>query len=293
MIDRLIVINKDEWKRSGKALRTVKEIGALLKELKLGGYDLAVDLQGLLRSGVITMASRAPVRIGFSEAREGSRRFYTERVEGGKGLHAVDRYLRIAAALGCDTGKIVFPFPPLKEQTEKRIGELLKDHRDYVVLVPGARWQSKIWPAERFGEVAAMLPLKSVVIGSRADTASAEEIVRASGGKAISLAGKTSLGELTGVMKGARGVISNDSGPMHIAAALGVPVAAIFGATSAVLTGPYGKGHIIISSEVSCSPCFRRRCDKLECMEEITALSVFEKLEGKFFGSNISERRSL
>lgn len=277
MIDRLIIINKDMWKRLSGAGRTVREVRQLLRDLRGENYDLAADLQGLLRSGIITMATRAPLRIGFEEAREGSRLFYTKKVRGGRDIHAVDRYLRIAGALGCNTEEVLFPFP-LTQDRSVEIMELKESLGEYAVIVPGARWKTKIWPAERFGAVAAQLPLRAVVVGSRADEEIAERVVGTSGGNALSLAGRTSLKELVEIMRGARCVISNDSGPMHIAAAFRIPVIAIFGPTSPERTGPYGQNHIILRSALKCAPCFKKTCADFRCMESITADAVFEKV---------------
>ncbi|MBI5638894.1 MAG: lipopolysaccharide heptosyltransferase II [Nitrospirae bacterium] len=274
MINRLIIIDKDRWKRFSDLRGTMRELRDLFTELKQERYDIVVDLQGLLRSGMITMSTGARVRIGFDEAREGSRNCYTRRVKGGRDIHAVDRYLRIAEALGCDTENVTFPFP-LRAAT---VDNPLRDEKDYIVIVPGARWNTKIWPAEGFGRLAAMLSLKSVVVGSKGDALIAEEVVKASGGKAVSLAGRTTLAELVDIMRNAGLVISNDSGPMHIAAGFHVPVVAIFGPTSPLRTGPYGKGHAVITSDVRCSPCFKKTCRDLLCMKGISVDDVYEKV---------------
>jgi heptosyltransferase-1 len=279
MIDRLIVIDKDRWKKISRAASTLRELRRLFREVGGGRYDLAVDLQGLLRSGIIAMASRAAVRIGFSEAREGSRLFYNWRVRGGKDVHAVDRYMKVAGALGCETENPIFPFP-LTAMAAQKGKEISQKFGDYIVLVPGARWDTKIWPAEYFGRLASMLPLKSVIVGTVFDAAIAEKVVTASGGKAVSLAGKTDLTGLIEVMRGARLAISNDSGPMHIAAAFGVPVVAIFGPTSAERTGPYGRGHVVIKSCASCAPCFKKKCADLKCMTEIAPEFVYSRMKG-------------
>ncbi|MDP2156981.1 MAG: lipopolysaccharide heptosyltransferase I [Nitrospirota bacterium] len=278
MIDRLIIINKDLWKNLSHTGKTLKEIRELYRQLRDEAYDLVVDLQGLLRSGMITRATSAPIRIGFQEAREGSRLFYTKKVKGNREIHAVDRYMKIAAELGCDVHDRVFLFP-LSESVGTNAGKLA-DTEPYAVLVPGARWKTKIWPAESFGKVAAMLPLRSVVIGSSADRAIAEEVVAHSGGKADSLAGETSLRELIEIMRHARAVITNDSGPMHIAAALNIPVITIFGPTSPERTGPYGKGHVVLQSKADCVPCFKRSCRDIKCMKEITPETVYQAVLG-------------
>lgn len=272
MIDRLWVINKDAWKQIDDAKNTVTEIKILFKGLKTEKFDLVIDLQGLLRSGIITSATRAPVRIGFQEAREGSRFFYTHKVKGGKDIHAVDRYLKIAEYVGCDVSHISFSFSPDSSSI------LNSQHlpREYAILVHGARWKTKIWSPEKFGELASRLPVQSVVVGSKAVKDSADLIVSLSKGKAISLAGKTNLKELIAVMRKAQFVISNDSGPMHIAAALGIPVYAIFGPTDPLRTGPYGKGHTIISPAIPCAPCFKKTCENVKCLKELSVDKVFE-----------------
>jgi heptosyltransferase-1 len=270
MIRRLVVIHKDSWKRPANAAATVGEISRLARSLRAEQYDLTVDLQGLLRSGIITMMSGSPVRLGFAEAREGSVLCYNRKVEGGRDLHAVDRYLKIAAALGCVTLPVRFPFPSHVPSADMVLPER------YAVLVPGARWDTKRWPAESFGAVAARLEIPSLVVGSASDSGIAERVVAGSNGMAKSLAGKTDLRGLMEVMRRAAVVISNDSGPMHIAAGFGVPVVAVFGPTSPGRTGPYGAGHVVISSPVPCAPCFRRNCGDLKCMRAITPDKVFE-----------------
>ncbi|MGC2061440.1 MAG: lipopolysaccharide heptosyltransferase I [Thermodesulfovibrionales bacterium] len=279
MLDRLIVIDKDRWRRISQAAVTLTELKDLFRTLRARRYDLVVDLQGLLRSGLITKATRARVRVGFSEAREGSRLFYTRTVRGGREVHAVDRYLKVAAALGCETKNVVFPLPSSTGVSEK-VKEVRNNLKNYIVLVPGARWDTKIWPVGNFGALASMLPLKSVVIGGSGDRERAEEIVRLSGGRAFSVAGNTNLPELVELMRTAQCVVTNDSGPMHIAAALGIPVVAIFGPTSPVRTGPYGQRHVILKSERGCAPCYKRRCADVRCMRDITVDMVLEKTKG-------------
>ena len=276
MIKRLWVINKDAWKKIDNAKNTVTEIRNLFKGLKKEKFDLVIDLQGLLRSGIITKATGAPVRIGFQEAREGSRFFYTHKVKGGKDIHAVDRYLKIASFLGCDVSDVSFPFSPESSSIFNSQLLTLNLPKEYAVIVPGARWKTKRWPPEKFGELASRLPVQSVIVGSKADKDIADLIVSLSEGKTISLAGKTSLKELIAVMRKAKFVISNDSGPMHIAAALGIPVYAIFGPTDPLRTGPYGKGHTIIRAAIPCAPCFKKTCEDVKCLEGLSADKVFE-----------------
>ncbi|MEW6002417.1 MAG: lipopolysaccharide heptosyltransferase II [Nitrospirota bacterium] len=276
MVERLWIINKDAWKKIINAKETLNELRELFKELRKEKYDLVVDLQGLLRSGVITAATGAPLRVGFAESREGSGFFYTHKVKAGKDIHAVDRYLKIADFLGCSLGDVRFPLPfnfnPLSTHSLPS---------QYAAIVPGARWKTKMWPPENFGSLSSLLPLKTVVVGSRSDMNVAREIVANSKGKAISLAGRTNLKELIEVMKGARFVVSNDSGPMHIAAALGISVFALFGPTDPVRTGPYGEGHVVIREDLSCAPCFKRSCKDMKCMKSLSVRKVYEIIKTK------------
>jgi lipopolysaccharide heptosyltransferase I len=281
MVKKIWVINKDMWKKLSEIRRSFHEIRVLLRELRKERYDIVIDLQGLLRSGVITRATGSPVRIGFEEAREGSRFFYTSKIEGGKDIHAVDRYLKIAEFLGCEITEVCFPLPLYADSSLVTRYTLPSD--DYAVMVPGARWKTKRWPPEKFGELSSLLPIRTVIVGGRGDKSIAKEILASSGGKSVSLVGKTDLKGLIEIIRGARFMVSNDSGPMHIAAALGIPVFAIFGPTDPLRTGPYGEGHTIIREDVPCAPCFKKKCDDMKCMESLSVEKVYEVIKKLFF----------
>jgi lipopolysaccharide heptosyltransferase I len=279
MVQKLLVINNNQWKKMKRIRGTVSEFRSLLGALKGESYDIAVDLQGLLRSGILTAASKAPVRLGFREAREGSWLFYTQSINGGRETetHAVDRYLKIASAMGCDTRTVAFPLPLVKES--RKIRQLKQEIGEYAVFAPGARWKTKQWPAERFGRLSSMLSIPSIIIGSGADEALAQEAVAHSKGKAISMAGKTDIKELISLIRKAVFMVTNDSGPMHIAAACGVPVVALFGPTNPARTGPYGKGHIIIRGNSACAPCYKKKCKDIRCMDSILVDEVYERIK--------------
>ncbi|MCX7794006.1 MAG: lipopolysaccharide heptosyltransferase II [Thermodesulfovibrionales bacterium] len=276
MIKRLWIIDKDRWKDPLNLFSTMRDLWGLGKELKKEEFQIVIDLQGLLRSGIIAFFTESPLRIGFKEARELSYIFYTHRVEGGRDIHAVERYLKVLSVLDCPVKEIVFPLPVRKLSEDKEYYEFLRG--EYAVIAPGARWDTKIWPAERFAFIARRLPFKSIIIGSRDDIPISEKIVRSSDGRAISLSGKTDLKELVEIIRKARFVLCNDSGPAHIGAALGVPVFAIFGPTSPIRTGPYGKNVFVFRSEVECAPCFRKRCKSILCMESISEGYVWSKI---------------
>lgn len=289
MVNRIWVINKDMWKKLSRIRDSLHELRVFLKAIKEEKYDIVVDLQGLLRSGIITLSTGAPLRVGFREAREGSRFFYTHKVKGGKDIHAVDRYLKIASFLECDITDVCFPLPLYIDSSLVTRYSLPSDI--YAVIAPGARWKTKRWSSEKFGKLSSLLPLKTVIVGSRGDMDIAREVVALSGGKAVSLAGKTNLKELIEIIRGARFFVSNDSGPMHIAAALGIPVFAIFGPTDPLRTGPYGRGHTIIRENVSCAPCFRRTCSDLKCMKSLSVDKAYEIIKENQQLHNLSTLR--
>ncbi len=274
LLDRVFVINKQNWKNPLKAPGTIKEILGIGKKLREERYDVVIDLQGLLRSGIITALSRAPVRIGFSDAREMSPLFYNLKIEGGKDIHAVDRYLKIASLLQIQSSKIGFPLPPL--------GKNPVNENRYFVIVPGARWQSKRWPAEYFADVTkelAKMEFRAVLVGAGSDIDLAEKITSLSETNVLNLAGKTNLKGLCSVIKDSTFVLTNDSGPMHIASALDIPVFAIFGPTSEIRTGPYGSKSRVIKSSINCRPCFKKRCNDIRCMYDVTPEEVVRTIK--------------
>ncbi len=273
MINKLWLIQKDKWKKISHIIKTSKEFKSLYKSLRNEEFDLVIDLQGLLRSGLISWATHAPKIVGFKEAREGSPFFYTHHVKGGRDIHAVDRYLRIAKYLSCEIKNIQFPLH-VDNGLSSNIDKILPDR--YAVIVPGTRWKTKRWPPENFGYVASRFHIDSVILGSNDDIEIAEIVLKYSQGKAISLTGKTSLSELIAIINKADFMLTNDTGPMHIAAALNVPVFALFGPTDPEKTGPYGKGHTIIKSEKDCSPCFKKKCKTINCLKDLSFQTVYE-----------------
>jgi heptosyltransferase I len=278
MIQRLWIIDKERWKELSRLPETFAQLRHFQGELRRERFDLVIDLQGLLRSGLIAWATGAACRIGFREAREGSPFLYTHRVRGGREIHAAERYMKVAAFLGCESSPLHFPLPPFPFRPP--LVESLP--AEYAVLAPSAGTEVKRWPPDRFGELASRLPLPSVIVAAGSDIPLAERVAAASRGKALSLAGKTSMKELFAVIGNARFVVSNDTGPMHIAAALQVPVFAIFGPTNPYRTGPYGPLHTIIREEISCSPCYRRKtCGKVRCMENLSVERVLGIIQAK------------
>ncbi|MDH4321500.1 MAG: glycosyltransferase family 9 protein [Desulfobulbaceae bacterium] len=278
LIDRLWIFDKEKWKRAGNLWQTMQELAALITGLRQERFDVSIDLSGLLRSGLITMAANARYKLGFKEADEGSAFFYSHRIHGSMEIHAIDRYLKIAEAMGCRLDGIRYPLAPFDPAPAICAGLPPK----YVVMTPSAGKEANRWPAARFGELAARLDVPTIIIGGKSDQPVAEEVVRHAGGKAISLVGKTSIKELLPIIGKAEFFVTNDTGPMHIAAALGVPVFAIFGPANPVRTGPYGANHTVIREDLSCSPCYAwKPCTHWQCMEAITVDRVLTAIKEK------------
>ena len=239
------------------------KLPALISRLRQNRFDIVIDLQGLLRSGLMTWLTRAPRRIGLSDAREGARFFYNEIVDVPQ-THAVDRYLCAARHLGCEAIPIEFPLgvsAPIKSE-------------GLIAVNPSARWETKLWGNDHFAELVRRLPRDRVVLtGSSAERDTIEQIAQGN----RNLAGQTDLFQLAELYRRCAVVITNDSGPMHVAAAVGTPVVAIFGPTDPTLTGPYGNHHVVLRAGIPCSPCFKGHCTNpvlMECMKLITVEQV-------------------
>lgn len=280
LINNLIIFDKDSWKSIKNLPKTTREAGRLIRTLRSKKYDMVIDLQGLLRSGIITGIAQSPVKIGFDNAREGSRCFYNKKIHINDTQHAVDRYLEVAKSIGANSERIGFPLV-IDESVKERVKSLTGDLKEYVVIVPSARWETKRWHPENFARLVSEIGIPCVIAGSKSDKQIAKHILDSSGGKCIDLSGKTDLKELAALIAKAKAVISNDSGPMHIAAALGVPVIALFGPTDPEKTGPYGwknnKNLKVIRTSVPCSPCFKKKCKDPVCMSGITVEKVLEE----------------
>ena len=255
--------------------------------LRAERFDLVVDLQGLFRSAAIGWLSGSPQLVGFANGREGSPWFYSRRVPvPSLEMHAVDRYLLVAKAVGAgDSGTPEFRFriPQTDYDEVDRLlsGSGVTPGTSWVAMNVSARWPTKMWPAASFADVADRLQQDGsgpvVMIGGpdeRADVARVNGMMTT---PAIDLAGATTVGLLPALLSRASLLITNDSGPMHIAAAVGTPVVALFGPTSAVRTGPYGVGHGVLTGKVPCSPCFSRTCHNtlpLECLRSVSSEQV-------------------
>jgi ADP-heptose:LPS heptosyltransferase len=171
----------------------------------------------------------------------------------------------------------------LQADERRRVGDLLAGVADpMAAFFVGASWRTKLWHAEPAAEVVDRLAergIAPVLVGGPGDVAVAEEIVAACETEPVNLVGRTSLRDVIGIFERATVAFGPDSGPMHIAAAVGVPVVSLFGATSPQRSAPYGFEHLVIEGEARCRPCYSRRCPiDRECMRAITAEAVLKTI---------------
>ncbi len=269
---------------------------SLIARLRQSRYDVAVDLQGLFRSGLVTGLSGARIRVGFAEAREGSPLFYTDRVTLPVlsrapwrllPMHAVDRNLTLAAHLGADTREPSFPIPAFSEEArrvQRALAELGLPPADVLVAVaPADRRSVRSWAVERFAEAAARLQntqgVRIVLLGTPAPRWIGEPFAAAVGTGLVDLVGKTTVRELVALLRRVRLLLANDSAPLHIAAAVGTPVVGLFGPTNPARARPYGEGHRVVQAGLACSPCESRTCSNPHQFECFTAIGVDQVLE--------------
>ncbi|MBI3620917.1 MAG: glycosyltransferase family 9 protein [Nitrospirae bacterium] len=264
-------------------------------------YEMVLDLQGLLRSGVLSLCTGAPIRIGFANAREGSPWCYTRRVALPAGSangrppslqeslqaprHAIDRYLHLVREAGASSqAPVRFPLPSWPEAARwvddwwDKAGLQPKD--TVCVLHPAARWETKRWPAERFARLADRLVKEQgwrvILVAGPAERTQVEAVGRLMQQPYDDLSGRTTLPQLAALLARAALLITNDSGPMHLAVAVGIPVVALFGPTDPRKIGPYGPGHHVLQAGVDCSPCGRQRCTQgLACMNAISVEEAY------------------
>jgi len=292
-LDEVIVFDRERFGRFTFSLTVAAEFVRFLAALRRRRFTTVIDLQGLFRSGLLALATGAPARVGFRGARELAPLFYTAEVSLGRHVvHAVDRYLAVARriGLGIPEARDHLPVPAeARSAIRRRLAEAgLRPNEPFIAVCAYARWPTKQWPADRFAAVLdrmrAEAGARAVLVGSEAACPGARTIADRMAEPPIDLTGATTLKELSAVLGEARVMLTNDSGPMHVAAAVGRPVVAIFGPTNPMRTGPYGPGHRVLAGRAACSPCYRRQClydrsnARMLCLTNITPEAVFEQL---------------
>jgi heptosyltransferase-2 len=263
------------------AIHDVGHWRALGAELGGGEFDTALLFPNSMHAALVVSRAGIPERWGYNTGWRGS--LLTRAIQRTSGMHQVESYQRLVHALGFPNGPVE-PRVYVPQCARDAAARLLMDdgwdgRTPLVALAPGAAYGgAKRWPPASFADLVAALAadgVRSVMVGSAADAATAEEVARSVDGLVHNLIGRTDLPALAGVMTHCRALVTNDSGAMHLGAAAGVAVTAVFGPTDDMATRPLGDGHAVITHPVWCRPCMQRECPiDHRCMRGVSVAAV-------------------
>lgn len=266
-------------------LASCRYASSFMNELRRRRFDLVIDLQGLLRTGLMTASTAAHVRVGFANAREGANWFYTHAVDvpDADTIHAIDRYWRVAEWLGAGDTTKQFVLPVRREEIHAAERELAGLPRPWLAMAVGSRWVTKQWPPEYFAELAnrafAATGGSVILVGTADDCTLSQQVQSGLRAPVLDLTGKTSLPRLTAVLSLADVMIANDTGPLHLAAALGRPCVAPYTCTKTVKHGPYGVPGAGVETTVACGGSYFKRCPHgFCCLADLTPSRLWEPL---------------
>ena len=264
-----------------------------IRWMRAQNFDLVIDLQCLARSGAFAWLANGKFLVGLDEVREGARGFYDIAVRRKSfHTHAVDWYLSVLPSLGVPVHSHFDWLPPRPAAAAAVRSKWNIGDARWLAIQPGARWLNKRWPAQNFAHLVRQLArqfpdIRFAILGDAGDKPLGEIILRAAPDRALNLCGETTLPEMIECLRLCELMITNDTGPMHAAAALGKPVVALFGPTEPRRTGPYGQLENVLRIDLPCSPCLRPRCawkHPNECLSAITPAMVFERVNQRLLG---------
>jgi len=282
-LDEIIHFDRRYLGRAWRDPAAMKALVSLILKLRKRRFDTVLDLQGLFRTASLAWLSGCRRRFGMSNAREMAHLFYTHKISpNSKTVHVVDYYLKIARAAGASCREVVFLLPDTGIDPGGVIERSGLIPGRYVVLVPTSAHRNKCWPVERFAELAERIvsdsSLSVAAVGSAAERPLVERLCRKAKVTVTNLAGLTDLEQLVAVLRAAAAVVSNDTGPGHIAAALGGPVVLIFGRSNPARVAPYGRMNCVAAVEPenrgTCHSSLAPRHD----VAAVTVDDVYERL---------------
>jgi heptosyltransferase-1 len=277
-VDEVILFDRPHW---------WNQLGPFLRKIRAGRFDLVLDLQRHLKSGIISRWSGAPNRLGFHrlDCKEFNWIFNNHHIPAlGNGISKFNHYLKFAEYLGLVPEPVEWKLSLTKEEQVGVDHHLANVRRAFATLFVGSRWESKGWFPAQISSCASLMQerygLGIVLLGSETDAALAREVELSCGRDIANLVGRTSLKEAVGIIARAKIAVGPDTGLMHIAAAVGTPVISLWGATSPSRTGPYGFEELAIQGKADCSPCYRRHCPiGRVCMKSIDVETIMAKIE--------------
>lgn len=296
LIDRLHVSHRKRWlallKQPAQWQSLWQEVRAFVQEIQAEGYQLSFDVQGLLKSAVWPWLARIPFRYGYRATRESADLLYNRHLPSMiiRDAHtpAVQRYLDFARAIGCDVEEPEFVLPPVRSEAVAKVQTLLaalpSPRRPMVVLAPFTRWPSKHWPLEHWAQLLPLLldlNVAVILLGAPNDAPRAATILGEHAGspQVLNLVGQTDWPDLYALFQHVHLLVGLDSAPLHIADAVGVPkIIGLYGPTAPGRTGPVGKQHTILNTQLDCQPCFERNCPlkTTACMNQISPQQVLQ-----------------
>jgi lipopolysaccharide heptosyltransferase II len=278
-LDEVIKFDRNLW--SG--------LRRLLAELRSREFDLVFDLQGLLRTSLMTFATRAPLRVGLETAREGANWACNCTLQDtGRQVPAHLRYWRVAEAIGMGERRSDTHIDLGDDERMWARHQLAELRSPVLAIHPGARWRTKRWPVEKFAVAAAkamrLYGFSAVILGDRRERPTATQLQLllrrfVPAAPVLDLTGATSLKQLAAVLNEADVLLTNDSGPLHLAAGLGTSIVGIFTCTSPLRSGPPGNQHELVATQLSCAASYKKRCPyrgckHMACMEELAVERV-------------------
>lgn len=262
---------------------TLAAWSSAVRTLRSSGYDLAIDFQGLMKSAVLARASGAGRVVGFSlwHLREKTARPFYSEVRDAEGGHVIFKNLRLLSAVGVPDAEhqpVEFPLARTESAALNTVRERLGGNGRFALVNPGAAWPNKRWPPQRFGEVAAFLKsecaLTPVVLWGPGEEPLAQSIVDASSRSAF-MAPATTIADLVALSRAALLVVSGDTGPLHIATAVGTPTVSIFGPTDPNRNGPFSDADIAVSGYDTCACHYDRRCHHATwCLSDVNVPEI-------------------
>jgi len=264
------------------------EVWTSVRAIRKQRFDWVIDLQSLLRSGAMAWLANGAFTVGLDDSREGARGFYDVIVpRPSYDTHAVDWYLSALPSLGVPVHRN-FTWLPERTEVARAVQEKWTPRSArWIALQPGARWFNKRWPVEYFARVVRDLSASFgdvwfAILGGATDRELGASIAQALPERCVDLTGRTSLLEMIEWTRLCELMVTNDTGPMHIAAALGKPVVGVFGPTNPRRTGPYGQVDQVLQHTLSCVPCMKDSCSysrPLECLRAIKPEQVIARVE--------------
>ncbi len=294
-LDEIIVFDRRYLGKGWYNPRALASLLVLIRRLRRSSFDAVFDLQGLFRTASLCWLTGCKKRFGMLTAREFAHIFYTHKVSQDKDcIHLVDYYLKIIKAAcptlqqgGAGASEVDVQFIlPQTDAAADSVDRLLAGHGirsdNYAVLIPGSTHGDKCWPIERFAaladKISSRFDLSIITTGSAAENSIAEKLQKLSNVPVVNLAGQTSLGELVALLRAARLVVSNDTGPGHIAAALGVPLVLIFGRSNPARVAPFRRSRCVAAVELDSRGLKCNSTDPKHDIKAVTVDDVYQKV---------------